>query len=339
MASHIAAVVVLTLAFLAAGIDSYAATLVVTKTADTADGICDSDCSLREAVAAAASGDTVVFSPLFNSPQTITLTGGQIPITAKLTIDGPGAGLLTVSGNNAGRIFRISGGVNVASVGMTLRHGRVTTQDLPGGGAILVLQSSLTLNSMVLSNNTAPVDVLGLGGGICVDRGTLIVRTSSISNNAGGGIQAISSGVDIAASTISNNQEQGVYGGGSVSLPGSITVMDSVIRDNTGRGIVNISGPTTVIRCTVMGNWYGINASSGNSTFILSQSIIRDNEPGGGVSNSSFGRISDTVIDGNFANAIGAHGGGISNTGILRQPRAYPSPSMHGAIQRWWYRS
>ena len=32
---------------------AYAATFVVTKTADTADGTCDADCSLREAIIAA----------------------------------------------------------------------------------------------------------------------------------------------------------------------------------------------------------------------------------------------------------------------------------------------
>ncbi len=41
-------------------------TLTVTKTADTNDGTCDADCSLREAIAAAASGDTIEFaSPPF----------------------------------------------------------------------------------------------------------------------------------------------------------------------------------------------------------------------------------------------------------------------------------
>ena len=30
-------------------VDAFAATLVVTKTADTADGVCDADCSLRQA--------------------------------------------------------------------------------------------------------------------------------------------------------------------------------------------------------------------------------------------------------------------------------------------------
>lgn len=70
-------VLTLILMFLAAGdsTSTYAATLTVTKTADTNDGSCTADdCSLREAVTAAAAGDTIVFaSPLFDSPQTITL--------------------------------------------------------------------------------------------------------------------------------------------------------------------------------------------------------------------------------------------------------------------------
>ena len=36
-----------------------AATLTVTKTADTNDSICDADCSLREAISTAISGDTI----------------------------------------------------------------------------------------------------------------------------------------------------------------------------------------------------------------------------------------------------------------------------------------
>ncbi|HLM60606.1 MAG TPA: CSLREA domain-containing protein, partial [Pyrinomonadaceae bacterium] len=51
-----------------------AATLTVTKIADTNDGACDADCSLREAIAAAnpAGGDEIVFaSPLFDTPQII----------------------------------------------------------------------------------------------------------------------------------------------------------------------------------------------------------------------------------------------------------------------------
>ncbi len=74
-----------------------AAILVVTKTADTSDGVCDADCSLREAIAAASSGDQIAFSFLFNSPQTITLTS-WLAISNDVSIYGPGASLLTIAG-------------------------------------------------------------------------------------------------------------------------------------------------------------------------------------------------------------------------------------------------
>ena len=52
-----------------------AATFTVTKTADTNDGVCNADCSLREAIAAAntaASDDVIEFDPMvFNAAQTI----------------------------------------------------------------------------------------------------------------------------------------------------------------------------------------------------------------------------------------------------------------------------
>jgi CSLREA domain-containing protein len=57
---------------------AFSATYTVTKIADTNDGACDADCSLREAVAAAAAtvdNDTIQFSALFNQAQTITLSG------------------------------------------------------------------------------------------------------------------------------------------------------------------------------------------------------------------------------------------------------------------------
>jgi hypothetical protein len=75
-------------------------TLTVSNTNDNGGG------SLRAAVDQANSdhgGDTIVFSSLFNTPQTITLTSGQLELngTAGTTmIQGPGANLLSVSANN-----------------------------------------------------------------------------------------------------------------------------------------------------------------------------------------------------------------------------------------------
>src|SRR3954471_17886843 len=67
--------------------------------------------SLPIAVRDSASGDTIVFAT--NVTGTITLTsggssGGLVITNKTLTILGPGADVLAVSGNNAGPVFSIS---------------------------------------------------------------------------------------------------------------------------------------------------------------------------------------------------------------------------------------
>src|SRR4051812_8520218 len=75
-------------------------TLTVMNLADNGTG------SLRAQVAAATSGDTIDFTTGLTG--TITLTSGEIAFSKNLTIQGPGSGVLSVSGNNASRIFNIS---------------------------------------------------------------------------------------------------------------------------------------------------------------------------------------------------------------------------------------
>src|SRR5262245_61519176 len=65
--------------------------------------------SLRQAVLDANANpgaDLIVFAPS-TSGGTIALTGGELSVTGDLTIDGPDADRLTVSGNHAGRVFDI----------------------------------------------------------------------------------------------------------------------------------------------------------------------------------------------------------------------------------------
>ena len=66
-------------------------TLTVTNNLDSAAG------SLRAEVAAANPGDTINFAPSLNG-QTITLSSGELLLNKSLTIDGPGAGQLAISG-------------------------------------------------------------------------------------------------------------------------------------------------------------------------------------------------------------------------------------------------
>src|SRR5262249_11895479 len=76
--------------------------------------------SLRALVGAASAGDTVVFA---KSVHAITLTGGEIAINKDLTIAGPGANRLTISGNDASRVFDITGSsTDVAISDLTIAH-------------------------------------------------------------------------------------------------------------------------------------------------------------------------------------------------------------------------
>src|SRR5438552_16402776 len=125
------------------------AVLTVNTTVDENNGVGVGGVSVREAVAAAAAGDTINFSVT----GTINLQGGtgfgEIQINKNLTIQGPGANLLTVKAfdldlvknSNGRRVFLVddgsSGLANVTISGLTLTNGDpVVLDENDGGGAI-----------------------------------------------------------------------------------------------------------------------------------------------------------------------------------------------------------
>jgi hypothetical protein len=61
--------------------------------------------SLRADIAAAHSGDQIVFAKWVHA---ITLTSGELVLNKNLDIEGPGAVKLTISGNNASRVFDVA---------------------------------------------------------------------------------------------------------------------------------------------------------------------------------------------------------------------------------------
>jgi predicted outer membrane repeat protein/parallel beta-helix repeat protein len=246
-------------------------TLTVTNAADSGAG------SLRADIAAAKSGDTIVFAPSLVG-QTITLTSGELSITTGVTIQGPAADQLTVSGNNQSRVFEVNASQPVVLSGMTITQGNGAGGRPWGGGAVLDYASTLAVNNCTLSNNVA-----AQGGAIANIGGALTMSGCTVSNNSangvyGGGIYTQSGVLQIANSTLTGNHVSGPdYGmgeGGAVySLLSKVSLTNCTLSNNSAvgtGGAIYESGGTymTISGCTFSGNVIGVGTTSiGNDIY------------------------------------------------------------------------
>ncbi|HEY7872842.1 MAG TPA: choice-of-anchor Q domain-containing protein [Rudaea sp.] len=220
-----------------------ATTYTVTSTGDAGNGTCSATCTLRDAVIAAnlnPGADTITFaSTLSGDTILLDIAGkGHIAITDSLTIQGPGANRLTVSGGGvasgaAGGIFYDKvyiGGNSLALSGITLADGNTASH----GGALSFSSGSLTLSGVAIQNNQAQ----SFGGGFYMGGQTLSVIDSTISGNSssnhGGGFAINYPTVSLVDSTISGNSANG-FGGGFYGRTGSnsLTIRNSTISGNS----------------------------------------------------------------------------------------------------------
>src|SRR5262245_40866221 len=112
---------------------------------------------------------------------TITPSSDLTTVDESLQILGPGANALTISGNNARRIFREATGGDLTVSGLTLAHAYASGY----GGAIYNVGGTLTVQDAVISDSTS----LSGGGGIYSGFGTLTVQRSTVSGNSLHGIR------------------------------------------------------------------------------------------------------------------------------------------------------
>jgi hypothetical protein len=137
--------------------------------------------TLRWAIAqanASSGADTILFSSLFDTPQTITLTKGPLVLTdtATTTITGPGANTLTVSGGGKSGVFKVSGG-SAALSGLTISGGMANTF----GGGLYNQGGKVTLTDCRVTQNTANED----GGGLAnTDGRTLNLNHCTVAQNS-----------------------------------------------------------------------------------------------------------------------------------------------------------
>ncbi|RCJ14692.1 hypothetical protein A6S26_11390 [Nostoc sp. ATCC 43529] len=228
------------------------ANIVVTNTNDSGEG------SLRQAILdanASAGADTISFTgSVFTdaTADTITLTSGELVITDDVTIEGTGANQLTVSGNNASRVFNIVNfGTDATIDALTIANGN----SADGGGIRINGGGSLVLTDSTVSNNNSGGGFGG--GGIANTGGTVNVINSTISGNTssfGGGI-ASQGTLTVTNSTISGNTAS--QPGGGLIVGGAVTLTSSTITNNTagnGAGIAVFFGTTTAQNTIIAGN-------------------------------------------------------------------------------------
>jgi CSLREA domain-containing protein len=238
----------------------------VNSTNDPGDGTCDvSECTLREAVTAALSGDAINFSVT----GTILLSS-EIAITKALTISGPGAASLTVSGGGVTRVFSANSPSFVITIsGLTIANGSVSGTPVNDGAGVYNL-GMLVLNNVVLTNNTS-TGANG-GGGIYIgSHASLTVTNSTFSNNTspnrGGGIANYGT-LTVTNSTFSVNAANSGNGGGIFSF-GTLTVNDSTFSGNTstasGSGIYN-GIATLTLKNSIVANGTGVDCYNGATT-------------------------------------------------------------------------
>jgi hypothetical protein len=224
---------------------------VVTNTNDSGPG------SLRQAIADAAAGETITFAAGVTG--TITLTSGALEIDKDLTIQGPGAALLTISSsNNRVDVIEIVASIVTNISGLTIADGRF---GIFGGDRITLL------SNLVITRNK--------WGGIAT-ASNMTVSDSTISDNGDSGIFAELNSVTIQRCTITHNRSTG--GGGGIHLHNeNAVVTNCTIADNSAN-TTNFGGQG--------GQGGGIEIYDSYSVKIASCSIVNNSASvaGGGIS-------------------------------------------------------
>ena len=259
-----------------------AATLNVTTTADTTT--CGTPCSLRGAIAAAGSGDTIIIPA-----GTFTLTSlFELAIDKSLTLTGAGSGDTIIQaaigeGIADFRVFNITNG-EVAISSVVIRHGQLD---------------------------------IGLGGGIR-NTGTLTITNTKVGGNRAQHAGGISNDgmLNLTDSIISGNRAVGGNGGG-IRNTGTLTITNSTVRGNTGDnagGGISTNGMLNLTLSRISGNSGGDGSGIRNfGTVNLANSTISGNaavSDGGGINNDATFNMTNSTITGNTANN---RAGGVLN--------------------------
>ncbi|MEO8041817.1 MAG: CSLREA domain-containing protein, partial [Acidobacteriota bacterium] len=318
------------------------ATFTVTKTADTNDGTCDADCSLREAVVAAnaAAGlDTVAFAAGLNGvPIQLTRVGddntsvnGDLDVNTDITFTGNGQANTIIQGSSDAIFTSNMGdkaiGINQDGTNATLN---ATLQNL----TVRFTRNNITVNGGFTQTGGA-MDLFLTGTGAMPGPTTTLTNVTFDSNaslHSYGGAFNIDSGdllagtnifrgtVNITGSTFSNNDTLTTTVGPNDNSPHGGAINMFADRHDVTISSSSITANQTSALNTANGGGINMRHSFGGTITINSSTNITNNiagSDGGGILTSFNQTLSMTggSITGNTAQGTGdsATGGGLFN--------------------------
>jgi trimeric autotransporter adhesin len=228
--------------------NAYAATQTVTNLNDSGTG------SFRQALTSAVSGDTVVFAPGVQG--TITLASIINASGKSLNIQGPGAQLLTVSGNKVSAILTMP--VNISGLNKTVNISGLTFANggTGGGGGGIAISSAtafLNIDRCVFLNNVGTT----FGVIYSASNNPVTITNSTFAGNSAAAIVQASHALTVTNSTFVHNigtSGAAVYLGAATA---SAVISDSTFVANSGG--VNAAG--------AIGIFSGVQATVNNSLF------------------------------------------------------------------------
>jgi hypothetical protein len=294
-------------------------TLTVRTTADSGAG------SLRDTIAAAAPGDTIVFDHRLDG-QTIALTSGQLTITEDVSIVGPGAGELTISGSGLSRVFTVLGGATASLTGLKVAGGLADQ----GGG--ILNAGNLSLLNVTVAGDQAVGDsaTTGLGGGVynqpaasltataCTFCGNQVIGGPGI--GFGGGLMNAGTATVLASSFVGNTAIGGLAGygaGGAINQQNDATLTVSCCAFAANQAL---PGLTTVATGGAIDSEVGTTLAISDSTFSGNSAVATSTNPSlalhefaaGGALLTFAGTlsVSGCRFAGNVASSTGFAGGG-----------------------------
>ncbi len=300
--------------------------LTVTKTEDTNDGVCDADCSLREAIVAAnvrPGADTITVPA---GTYSLTRTGGDdsidvgdLDITEALTLRGQGFGATIVDSNGLDRGFEIHPGASEVTLAqVSIINGNTSVN----GGGIACRDTALLLEGVILDGNATTAR----GGGLWAENCTITMSTTILMNNTasdqGGGMYVSGGTITLEGSGVVSN-ETSDQGGGIYTYLSALTLNQTAVGSNistgSGAGIFVNSAVVNVNQSSLVANSTGHSGGGlfmnlASSVLTMTDSLVALNEAdveGGGLFlvDGAGATIQNSTISGNIATT---YGGGVN---------------------------